>query len=83
MYRAILRPYPCLSQLAHSLAAGDLDQQVQELIQQNQALTDRLMQVEDQLSGMKAAPETVAAEGKPILSCGVCAMDSAVGVTQG
>nr|HDN00702.1 hypothetical protein [Deltaproteobacteria bacterium] len=43
----------------NSLAGeGNLDQQVQELIEQNQALTDRLMQVEHQLSGMKAAPET-------------------------
>ena len=44
-----------ISWAPNSLAAeGDLDQQVQELIQQNRALTDRLMQVEQQLSEMKA-----------------------------
>ncbi|HDH98942.1 MAG TPA: hypothetical protein ENF70_07415, partial [Deltaproteobacteria bacterium] len=48
-----------ISWAPNSLAGeGNLDQQVQELIEQNQALTDRLMQVEHQLSGMKAAPET-------------------------
>ena len=49
-------------------AGGDLDQQVQELIQQNQALTDRLVELEQEVGEIKAAPETVAAEGKPILS---------------
>jgi hypothetical protein len=43
----------------NSLAAEeDLEQQVQELIKQNQALTERLMQVEYQLREMKAAEET-------------------------
>jgi hypothetical protein len=57
-----------ISWAPNSLAAGDLDQQVQELIQQNQALTDRLMQVEQQLSGMKEAPETEHAGGAGFLS---------------
>lgn len=44
-----------ISWAPNSLAAGgDLDQQVQELIQQNRALADRLMQVEQQLNEMKA-----------------------------
>jgi hypothetical protein len=44
-----------ISWIPNSLASGvNLDQQVQELIQQNQALTDRLMQVEEQLGEMKA-----------------------------
>jgi len=48
-----------ISWAPNSLAAGgDLDQQVQELIKQNSALTDRLMQVEEQLTEMKAASET-------------------------
>jgi hypothetical protein len=38
-------------------AGGNLDQQVQELITQNRALTDRLTEVEQQLREMKAAPE--------------------------
>ena len=43
-----------ISWAPNSLAAeGDLEQQVKELIKQNQALTDRLMQVEQQLSEMK------------------------------
>ncbi|MBW1671985.1 MAG: hypothetical protein JRJ40_11435, partial [Deltaproteobacteria bacterium] len=47
-----------ISAAPNSLAGGEsLEQQVQELIKKNQALTDRLMQVEHQLSGMKAAPE--------------------------
>ncbi|MCK4425145.1 MAG: LbtU family siderophore porin [Deltaproteobacteria bacterium] len=44
-----------ISWAPNSLAAErNLDQQVQELIQQNRALTDRLMQVEQQLNEMKA-----------------------------
>ena len=44
-----------ISWAPNSLAAGgDLDQQVQELIQQNRALTDRLIQVEQQLNKIKA-----------------------------
>jgi hypothetical protein len=47
-----------ISWAPNSLAAGEsLEQQVQELIEQNQALTDRLMQVECQLSGMKTSAE--------------------------
>jgi len=57
-----------ISWAPNSLAGeGNLDQQVQELIEQNQALTDRLMQVEHQLSGMKAAPETEHAGAKSVL----------------
>ncbi|MBW2164103.1 MAG: LbtU family siderophore porin [Deltaproteobacteria bacterium] len=57
-----------ISWAPNSLAGeGNLDQQVQELIQQNQALTDRLMGVEQQLSGMKAAPETEHAGAKSVL----------------
>ena len=44
-----------ISWAPNSLATErNLEQQVQELIRQNRALTDRLMQVEQQLSGMKA-----------------------------
>ncbi|MDL1958862.1 MAG: LbtU family siderophore porin [Deltaproteobacteria bacterium] len=44
-----------ISWASSSLAAEEsLEQQVHELIQQNKALTDRLMQVEQQLSEMKA-----------------------------
>jgi hypothetical protein len=57
-----------ISWAPNSLAAGDLDQQVQELIEQNQALTDRLVELEQEVGEMKAAPETMAAEGKSILS---------------
>jgi hypothetical protein len=47
-----------ISWAPNSLAGGGyLEKQVQVLIQQNRALTDRLMQVEQQLSEMKAAPE--------------------------
>ena len=57
-----------ISWAPNSLAGGgDLDQQVQELIQQNQALTDRLMGVEQQLSGMKAVPEPAHAGAKSVL----------------
>jgi hypothetical protein len=58
-----------ISWAPNSLAAGgDLDQQVQELIQQNRALADRLMEVEQQLSGMRAAPEPELAGGAGFLS---------------
>ena len=58
-----------VSWTSSSLAAeGSLDQQVQELIQQNQALTGRLMEVEQQLCGMKAAPEPSRAGGVGFLS---------------
>jgi hypothetical protein len=57
-----------ISWAPNSLAAGgDLDQQVQELIQQNQALTDRLMQVEQQLGEMKAGPEPLHAEAESFI----------------
>jgi hypothetical protein len=52
----------------NSLAAeGDLEQQVQELIKQNQALTERLMQVENQLGGMKATEEPGHGVAKSVL----------------
>ncbi|MBW1720029.1 MAG: hypothetical protein JRJ43_10810, partial [Deltaproteobacteria bacterium] len=57
-----------ISWTPNSLAGGEsLEQQVQELIKQNQALTDRLMQVEHQLSGMKAAPEPKHAGAESVL----------------
>jgi hypothetical protein len=47
-----------ISWAPNSLAAeGDLEQQVQELIQQNQALTDRLNQLEQRIAEPKATTE--------------------------
>ena len=58
-----------VSWVSSSLAGeGNLDQQVQELIQQNRALTDRLTEVEQQLNEMKAVPEPSRAEGVGFLS---------------
>ena len=58
-----------VSWVSSSLAEeGNLEQQVQELIQQNRALTDRLTEVEQQLNEMKAVPEPSRAEGVGFLS---------------
>ena len=58
-----------VSWVSSSLAGeGSLDQQVQELIQQNRALTDRLTEVEQQLNEMKAVPEPSRAGGVGFLS---------------
>jgi hypothetical protein len=60
-----------ISWATNSLAAGeDLEQQVQELRRHNTTLTDRLMHVEEQLSGMKEAkaPGTGHAVGAGFLS---------------
>jgi len=58
-----------VSWVSSSLAGeGNLDQQVQELIQQNRALADRLKQVEQQLNEMKAVPEPSRAGGVGFLS---------------
>ena len=58
-----------VSWVSSSLAGeGNLDQQVQELIQQNRALTDRLTEVEQQLNEMKAVPEPSRAGGVGFLS---------------
>ena len=58
-----------VSWVSSSLAGeGSLDQQVQELIQQNRALTDRLTEVEQQLNEMKSVPEPSRAGGVGFLS---------------
>ena len=58
-----------VSWVSSSLAGeGSLDQQVQELIQQNRALTDPLTEVEQQLNEMKAVPEPSRAGGVGFLS---------------
>ena len=58
-----------VSWVSSSLAGeGSLEQQVQELIQQNRALADRLKQVEQQLNEMKAVPEPSRAGGVGFLS---------------
>ena len=58
-----------VSWVSSSLAGeGNLDQQVQELIQQNRALADRLKQVEQQLNEMKSVPEPSRAGGVGFLS---------------
>jgi len=58
-----------VSWVSSSLAGeGNLEQQVQELIQQNRALTDRLTEVEQQLNEMKAVPEPSRAGGVGFLS---------------
>ena len=57
-----------ISWAPNSLAAGgNLDQQVQELIQQNQALTDRLNQLEQRIAEPKASTEPAHAGAKSIL----------------
>ena len=57
-----------ISWAPNSLAAeGDLDQQVQELIQQNQALTDRLNQLEQRIAEPKATTEPARAGAESIL----------------
>jgi len=58
-----------ISWAPNSLAAeGDLDQQVQELIQQNQALTDRLNQLEQRVAEPKAVAEPALAGATGFLS---------------
>jgi hypothetical protein len=57
-----------ISWAPNSLAAeGDLDQQVQELIQQNQALTDRLNQLEQRVAEPRATTEPAHAGAESIL----------------
>ncbi|PXF56411.1 MAG: hypothetical protein C4B58_13575 [Deltaproteobacteria bacterium] len=57
-----------ISWTPNSLAApGDLDQQVQELIQQNQALTDRLNQLEQRVAEPRATTEPAHAGAESIL----------------
>ena len=57
-----------ISWAPNSLAAeGDLEQQVQELIQQNQALTDRLNQLEQRIAEPKASTEPARAGAESIL----------------
>ncbi|MCD4755501.1 MAG: LbtU family siderophore porin [Deltaproteobacteria bacterium] len=57
-----------ISWAPNSLAAeGDLDQQVQELIQQNQALTDRLNQLEQRVAEPKAVAEPAHAVAESVL----------------
>ena len=58
-----------ISWTPNSVAAdGDLDQQVQELIQQNQALTDRLNQLEQRVAEPKASAEPALAGASGFLS---------------
>jgi len=58
-----------ISWTPNSVAAeGDLDQQVQELIQQNQALTDRLNQLEQRIAEPKAVAEPALAGASGFLS---------------
>ena len=57
-----------ISWTPNSLAAGgNLDQQVQELIQQNQALTDRLSQLEQRVAEPRATTEPAHAGAESIL----------------